>query len=59
MVDTHCHLFLEDYPDIDDVINRMGNNIMVVSGFDDASNKEVLELCSRYPNVYGTLGIHH
>ena len=58
MVDTHCHLFLEDYPDIDDVINRMGNNIMVVSGFDDASNKEVLELCSRYPNVYGTLGIH-
>ena len=27
MVDTHCHLFLEDYPDIDDVINRMGNNI--------------------------------
>ena len=36
MVDTHCHLFLEDYPDIDEVINRMGNNIMVVSGFDDA-----------------------
>ena len=58
MVDTHCHLFLEDYPDIDDVINRMGNNIMVVSGFDDASNKEVIELCSHYSNVYGTLGIH-
>ncbi len=58
MVDTHCHLFLEDYPDIDDVINRMDNNIMVVSGFDDASNKEVIELCSRYSNVYGTLGIH-
>ena len=58
MVDTHCHLFLEDYPDIDDVIKRMDNNIMVVSGFDDASNKEVLELCKRYSNVYGTLGIH-
>jgi TatD DNase family protein len=58
MVDTHCHLFLEDYPDVDDVIKRMGNNIMVVSGVDDATNKEVLELCSRYDNVYGTLGIH-
>lgn len=58
MVDTHCHIFLEDYPDIDDVIKRMDNNIIIVSGVDDASNKEVLELCSRYNNVYGTLGIH-
>lgn len=58
MVDTHCHIFLEDYPDIDDVIKRMDNNIIIVSGVDDASNKEVLELCSRYDNVYGTLGIH-
>ncbi len=58
MVDTHCHLFSVDYPDLDDVINRMGENIIVVSGCDDASNREVLELCSRYDNVYGTLGIH-
>jgi TatD DNase family protein len=58
MVDTHCHLFLEDYPDLDDVIKKMEDNIIVVSGFDDASNREVLDLCSRYDNVYGTLGIH-
>ncbi len=58
MVDTHCHLFVSDYPDIDDVIKRMGDNIVIVSGVDDASNREVLELCSRYRNVYGTLGIH-
>ena len=58
MVDTHCHLFLDDYPDIDDVIKRMDGNIIIVSGVDDASNKEVLELCSHYSNVYGTLGIH-
>lgn len=58
MVDTHCHLFVSDYPDIDNVIKKMGNNIIVVSGVDDATNKEVLELCSKYPNVYGTLGIH-
>ncbi len=58
MVDTHCHIFAEDYPDIDDVINRMDDNIIIVSGFDDASNREVLKLCSLYDNVYGTLGIH-
>lgn len=58
MVDTHCHLFYDDYPDVDDVIKRMGDNIIIVSGFDDSSNKEVLKLCSMYDNVYGTLGIH-
>lgn len=58
MIDTHCHLFKDDYPDIDDVIERMSSNIVIVSGYDDKSNREVLDLCSRYDNVYGTLGIH-
>ncbi len=58
MVDTHCHIFISDYPDVDDVIKKMGDNIIIVSGVDDDSNREVLELCSRYDNVYGTLGIH-
>ena len=58
MVDTHCHLFISDYPDIDDVIKKMKDNIIIVRGVDDASNVEVLDLCSRYDNVYGTLGIH-
>lgn len=58
MVDTHCHVFLTDYPDIDDVIKRMDGNIIIVSGVDDSSNREVLDLCARYDNVYGTLGIH-
>ncbi len=58
MVDTHCHINLADYPDIDDVIKRMDGNIIIVSGVDDSSNSEVLDLCARYDNVYGTLGIH-
>lgn len=58
MIDTHCHLFISDYPDIDDVISKMEDNIIIVSGVDDATNIEVLELCSKYNNVYGTLGIH-
>ena len=58
MVDTHCHIFIDDYPDVDDVIKKMGDNIIIVSGVDDTSNMEVLKLCSKYDNVYGTLGIH-
>lgn len=58
MIDSHCHLFVDDYPDVDDVIKRMDGNIIIVSGCDDSSNREVLNLCSKYKNVYGTLGIH-
>lgn len=58
MIDTHCHLFISDYPDMDAIVKKMENNIIVVSGVDDTSNREVLQLCSKYNNVYGTIGIH-
>lgn len=58
MIDTHCHIFKQYYEDIDEVVKNMNGNIMIVSGTNDIDNLEVLELCNRYPNVYGTLGIH-
>lgn len=58
MIDTHCHLFKEYYEDIFKVIKNMGNNIVIVSGTNDLDNLEVIELCNKYPNVYGTIGIH-
>ena len=58
MIDTHCHVFKEYYSNIDEVINKMKNNIIIISGTNDQDNQEVLELCKKYPNVYGTIGIH-
>lgn len=58
MIDTHCHLGKDDYDQLTDVIDRMQDNIIIISGVDDKSNLEVLELCHQYSNVYGTLGIH-
>lgn len=57
LVDTHCHLSYEEYENLDEIVNNM-NGIMIVSGCNDKTNKEVLELISKYSNVYGTLGIH-
>lgn len=57
LIDTHCHLSNEDYDNLDEVIKSM-KGIMIASGCDDKTNKEVLELVKKYPNVYGTLGIH-
>lgn len=57
LIDTHCHLSNEDYDNLDEVIKNM-NGIMIASGCDDKTNKEVLELVNKYDNVYGTLGFH-
>jgi TatD DNase family protein len=57
-IDTHCHINIKDYPNLDEVIKQMDGNIIIVSGYNDASNHEVIDLCNQYDNVYGTLGIH-
>lgn len=55
LIDTHCHL--DTYENIDDILKDF-NGIMITSGYDDKSNLKVLEIVNKYPNVYGTLGIH-
>lgn len=60
-IDTHAHLFKEYYNDLDGVILECMNNgvnKIIVSGCDMASNKEVIELVSKYDSIYGTLGFH-
>lgn len=57
LIDTHCHLNYDDYDNLDEIIKNI-DGIMIASGCDDKTNKEVLELINKYDNVYGTLGIH-
>ena len=57
LIDTHCHLSKNDYENIDEIVSGM-DGIMIISGCDDETNKEVIELVNKYDNVYGTLGIH-
>ncbi len=58
IIDTHSHVFSAYYKDIDLIINKMKNNIIVVSGTNVETNKEVIDLCNNYSNVFGTLGFH-
>lgn len=57
-IDTHCHISKNDFENIEEIINNIGNNIAIVSGYNDSSNREVIELINKYPNLYGTIGIH-
>ena len=57
MIDTHCHLSKKFYKNINEIVNHM-DGIMIISGCNMESNKEVLKIVNNYKNVYGTLGIH-
>ena len=60
-IDTHCHLSLEDYNDIDLVIKENRENSIdkiIISGYSRDTIKETLDLISKYPDVYATIGYH-
>ena len=60
-IDSHCHLSVEDYDNIDLVIRQnRENNIgkIIVSGCSKDSILESVELASKYDDVYVTLGYH-
>lgn len=61
MIDTHCHVFKEYYPDISKIISDLSSNgvdKIIICGCDLKSNIEVLETISKYDNVYGAIGFH-
>lgn len=57
-IDTHCHISRYEYDDINLVIKNLDNNIAIISGCDEKTNEEVVQLVNKYPNIYGTIGIH-
>lgn len=59
--DSHCHLYSEYYDDIAKVIQDASLNKVnrfINNGCDAKSNIEVINLIEKYPNMYGTIGIH-
>ena len=60
-IDTHCHLSLEDYGDIDLVIkeNReSGIDKIIVSGCTKESILESINLANTYDDIFLTIGFH-
>lgn len=61
IIDTHCHIYNSEIENAEEIIKECAkNNIyMILNGIDPKSNKEVLELASKYNNVYAALGYDH
>lgn len=61
MIDTHCHLLLEEYQSeehLKEVISHMENHFMITSATNMRNIVETLNTVKKYPNVYGVIGIH-
>ncbi|HQF43677.1 MAG TPA: YchF/TatD family DNA exonuclease [Ignavibacteriaceae bacterium] len=61
-VDTHAHLFFENFKDdIDEVINRSAQNgvdYIIVPATDIKTAKEAIALSEKYEQIYATVGVH-
>lgn len=60
-VDTHCHLSIKDYDDIDLVIKNnidSGVDKIIVSACEMGDFEEAVSLLDKYDSVYLTLGFH-
>ncbi len=58
MIDTHCHLDVSDYENVEEIISHMEGNYMIASGCNLETNKRVIELINKYDNIFGTIGVH-
>ena len=60
-IDTHCHLSVEDYEDIELVIkeNReAGIDRIIISGCSEETIKEAIALSKKYEDIYVSIGYH-
>ena len=61
MIDTHCHVLKEEMDNYLDIINECNSKdiSMIINGYDNKSNKEVIELANKYSNVYSAIGLNY
>ena len=60
-IDTHCHLSIEDYDDIDYVINENRKALVdkiIISGCTRDTIEESIDISKKYLDVYVTIGFH-
>lgn len=59
LVDVHCHLTFPEFSnDLDEVVKRARNVMIISSGVGLEDNKKVLELAKKYKNIKAGLGLY-
>ena len=62
LIDTHSHIDMDNYKDrFDEVIAEakdFGVEKIVIPGVAPSGFKRIVELCEKYENIYGAVGVH-
>ncbi len=62
LIDTHTHIDMDNYKDrFDEVLTTAkdyGVEKVVIPGVEPSGFKRIAELCEKYENVYGAVGVH-
>ena len=61
LIDSQGQVLKEYYDDIPNIIENAKNNdikIIINSAYNYSSSLEIIKLVSKYPNMYGTVGLH-
>ena len=61
MIDTHCHVLKEEMDNYIDIIEECNSKdiSMIINGYDNKSNKEIIDLSNKYSNVYSAIGLNY
>lgn len=60
MIDTHCHLYKEEYDDLELIIDEVekSNMVIIINGCNKNTNQEAIDLANEYDFIYATIGFH-
>ena len=58
LIDTHAHLLSEYYDNLEELLYKLRNMIVINCASNKQDNDEVFGLCQKHTNLYGTCGIH-
>lgn len=58
IIDTHAHIYELEYDNLDEIILKLKDCIVINNGINEETNKMVLDLASKEPNFYAAIGYH-
>lgn len=61
LIDTHCHLDMKGYEDLDNIIDsaaKAGIDRIISVGIDVRSSQKAVDIACRFQNIYATIGVH-
>ena len=58
IIDTHAHIYESEYDNLDEIILKLKNFIVINNGINEKTNKMVLEMADTYNNFYAAIGYH-